>query len=351
MNVLGLDVGGANIKAVYLKTKNSNIVESRVKVEYFPIWKMGKDRLLPTIQKTVFGLIGKQKPDNVGVTMTAEVSDVYFSKVEGVSHVLSVIEKIFPRNIIHVLDFEGKLLPVGKAKKSPYRVASANWMATGWLVSRQIKNCLIVDVGSTTTSLIPIVDGKVAVKGKTDLEKLLCGELVYTGALRTNLAAITSKVPVKNGYASVSSEFFAASGDVHLILGNLGKKDYTTETADGRGKTVREAMARIARIVCADLNMLNKKEIIKICEYVYKKQLEQIIQAIRRVLGRLKQEAGKEKLPVVVTGMGKKFLAEEAAKRVGVRRIIDLEKIVCWEASLCTPAYGLALMVLEKFRK
>jgi len=349
MSVLGLDVGGANIKAVNLRKKGEKIV-AKGKIKYFPIWRMGKEKLLDALKETVFSLVDVEKLNSVGVTMTAEVSDVYFSKVEGVNHVLNTLKKVFPEKIIRVLDVNGKLLSLKKAKKQPYKVASANWMATGWLVSQQIKNCLVVDVGSTTTSLIPIANGKVAAKGKTDLEKLLCGELVYTGALRTNLAAITGKIPVKNGYAFVSSELFALSGDVHLILGNITRKDYTTETADGRGKSLREAMARVARVVCADLNMLNKKEITEICRYVYGEQLKQITQAIKKVLKRLKKKTGEKSVPVVVTGLGKRFLAWKAAEMAGAKNIIDLEKIVCREASLYTPAYGLALMVLENLK-
>lgn len=343
MDVLGLDVGGANIKAAGLRFGRKK--KMKVAIKYFPVWKIGKEKLSSAIQKTVEKLSWISF-DLIGLTMTAELSDVYFDKVEGVNHILDCVCKIFSEKRILVLDVDGNLLTVDKARKKPYRVASANWMATGWLVSQHLKNCLVVDVGSTTTSIIPILDGKVTVKGKTDLEKLLEGELVYTGALRTNIATIVDKVPVKSGYAKVSSEVFALTSDIHLILGNLSRKDYTTETADGRGKTIREAMARVARVVCADLNMLSKKEIIKICEYIYEKQLKQISQTIKKVLKKLKQK----ELPVVVTGIGKKFLAEAAAKKVGVKQIIDLEKIVCWEASLCTPAYGLALMVSEKLK-
>ena len=39
------------------------------------------------------------------------------------------------------------------------------------------------------------------------------GELVYTGVLRTNLAAIASRVPVRGGWCPVSSEYFAITAD------------------------------------------------------------------------------------------------------------------------------------------
>jgi probable H4MPT-linked C1 transfer pathway protein len=103
------------------------------------------------------------------------------------------------------------------------------------------------------------------------LEKLVNGELVYTGALRTNVAAIVNAVPVRGGMARVSSELFATSGDVHLVLGNIGEEDFSTDTADGRGKSRAEALARLARVVCADVEMLSEGEIVRIAEHVYRK--------------------------------------------------------------------------------
>ncbi len=72
-------------------------------------------------------------------------------------------------------------------------------------------NCIVVDVGSTSTSIIPIVEGRVAAEGRSDLEKLINGELVYSGVLRTNIAAIVNNVPVRGKVSRVSSEMFATS--------------------------------------------------------------------------------------------------------------------------------------------
>ncbi|MEJ2240652.1 MAG: hypothetical protein P8Y18_00685 [Candidatus Bathyarchaeota archaeon] len=39
VNILGLDIGGANIKAALIKTKNAKLIEHTALIEYFPIWK------------------------------------------------------------------------------------------------------------------------------------------------------------------------------------------------------------------------------------------------------------------------------------------------------------------------
>src|SRR5690606_29183790 len=123
------------------------------------------------------------------------------------------VAQAFPATQIFVLDVNATLKSIAEAHAEPLEVAAANWAATGWLVAQLIKDCIVIDVGSTSTSIIPIVDGHISASGKIDLEKLMNGELVYTGSLRTNIAAIVNLIPLRNGIARVSSELFAQSGD------------------------------------------------------------------------------------------------------------------------------------------
>ena len=281
VQVLGYDVGGANTKAALVSVKNGELLDAEVVVEYFPIWKHPEKLadVLLTLKKQLF----PNKLDGVGVTMTAELSDVYTTKREGVNHILSCVFQAFPDVPIYVLNTDAKMMPFEVAKKEPLRVAAANWAATGWLVAKKLKNCVVLDVGSTSTSIIPVVNSKVAARGKTDLDKLICGELVYTGSLRTNVVSIVHSIPVRKGLADVASELFALSGDVHLLLGNITKEDYSSETADGRGKTIPDALARIARVVCADSEMLTKQEIIKMAKYISDKQIKQVVEGLSKV--------------------------------------------------------------------
>jgi uncharacterized hydantoinase/oxoprolinase family protein len=48
---------------------------------------------------------------------------------------------------------------------------------------------------------------------------------------------------------------------------------------------------------------------------------------------------------VVVTGLGKDFIARKAAEKIGVKSIIDLGMSIQNCAVMATPAFGLALMV------
>jgi len=347
VNVVGLDVGGANTKIAFLRVENGAVETVKVASEYFPIWKRDKGELPALLEKLRLKMVESPGLDAVGVTMTAELSDAYPTKREGVNHVLDSVESAFPNLKIFVLDVNADLISPDEARAKPLHVASANWAATGWMASKIFSNCIVVDVGSTSTSIIPVVEGKVAAEGRNDLEKLINGELVYTGALRTNVAAIVNAVPIRGGVAKVSSELFATSGDVHLVLSNIKEGDYSVETADGRGKSRVEALARLARVVCADVEMLSENEIVDVAKYIYLKQIEQIVDGLKQVYERIKMLM-KQDFPIVVTGIGRKFLAYKAAQAVGFGKIIDLGEFLGEEVGLATPCVGVALMVASK---
>ncbi len=341
VEVLGLDIGGANTKAALLTVKKGKVLDAKIAVKYFPVWKEPEN--LASTLLTLKSKVGANVFDALGVTMTAELSDVYQTKREGVQQILGCVKTAFPNVPVFVLNTDAKVQPLEQAMESPLGVAAANWAGTGWLVSKHFDSCVVVDVGSTSTSIIPIVGGKVAAKGKTDLDKLIFGELVYTGSLRTNVAAIVQSIPIRGDVASVASEVFALSGDVHLVLGHIDGKDYSTETADGRGKTKDEALARLARVVCADTEMLSEKEIVKIAQHIYQAQVKQIAEALGRVY-RYVRAHSQGKVPVVVTGLGRDFLARKAAESLHVDEVDDLGATVQREAVLATPAFAVAQM-------
>jgi (4-(4-[2-(gamma-L-glutamylamino)ethyl]phenoxymethyl)furan-2-yl)methanamine synthase len=184
-------------------------------------------------------------------------------------------------------------------------------MATALAVADAYPHALLVDIGSTTADIVPIAAGRVAASGHNDLERLQAGELVYTGVLRTNLAAIAPRVPVRGAWCPVSSEYFAISADVYLVLGHLAQGAYDCPTPDGRAATVPFARERIARLVCADVDQLAGDEIEAIAAFLHGEQLRQIDEAAQRVQRPLPPQA-----PVVAVGAGA-FLGREVAARLG----------------------------------
>jgi len=338
MNVLGLDIGGVNTKmaVIQLKSNTDSVKILDVKSIYLPFWleKENLGKVLLEIKEN----IKNQGIEAVGVTMTAELSDCFRIKREGITWVAQNVSNIFPD--AYFLSLSGKIDRIEEVLKTPEVYDASNWLATSLFIGKKYPTCLLIDIGSTTTDIILIHEGLPTPKGKTDLNRLCSGELVYTGALRTNVACIVSEIPIRGKIATVASELFSTSGDVHLILGNINSSEFTCETADGRLPTVEFAMERLARVVCADLEEISTEEVKSIAKFVYQKQIEQIETGISQVASHMDR-----KYPVVVTGLGSKFLATPGAKNQGFTQIIDLTSNIGFEASIASSAVATAAII------
>jgi probable H4MPT-linked C1 transfer pathway protein len=261
-----------------------------------------------------------------------------------VAFVLDAAEDALGDRSLSVLTTTGELVSVGTARTRPWDVAAANWVATALAVADVHPDALLIDIGSTTADIVPIAAGRVAATGHNDLERLVAGELVYTGLLRTNLAAVAPRVPVRGGWCPVASESFAISADIHLVLGQLATAAYDCPTPDGRPATVEFARERIARLVCADVDQLAGEEIDAIAAFLHGEQMRQIEDAARRVQGPLPPEA-----PVVAVGSGA-FLGREVAARLARTVIEDLAPWATTGGEL-GPAAALAALLAARLRE
>src|SRR5439155_1430532 len=112
------------------------------------------------------------------------------------------------------------------------------------------------------------------------------GELVYTGALRTPVEAIAPTVPVRGRPTGVAAEGFALAGDVHVWRGELAPADYSVPTPDGRPTTREFAGERLARVVCADREMLDEPDIGVIADALWEAQVTRIGAGLERARAR-----------------------------------------------------------------
>jgi hypothetical protein len=187
-------------------------------------------------------------------------------------------------------------------------VAAANWHALATWVGRLTPqgNALLIDIGSTTTDVIPLEDGFPVPLGRTDLERLQTGELEYTGVRRTILSSLAHTVPLRNNRCSVAAELFATTLDLYLWLGEVSEDEQATDTADGRPATKKCARDRLCRLICADREEVSDDDLTTICLFLKDVQSRRIAGAIDRVRSRMVGECDQ----VILSGSGL-FLAEQ----------------------------------------
>jgi probable H4MPT-linked C1 transfer pathway protein len=326
--VIGLDVGGVNTKAVW---RDRHAVRAVLR----PYDVVRERDALTALLRDVMAGLGPAPAELVALTMTAELSDEFRTKREGVAFVLDAVEAAVAGPLL-VLTTAGELVSVSEARARPLDVAAANWVASAVAVGARHPDALMIDVGSTTADVIPIAGGRVAATGRSDLDRLLAGELVYTGALRTNLAAVAPRVPVRGGWCPVASELFAISADVHLVLGHIAPEAYVCSTPDGRPASVACARERVARLVCADAEQLASHELETIAAYLHSEQVRHVEAAARQVSTRFPERA----MPIVALGSGA-FIARAVAERLG-REVLEMP----WSAAERDTAPAAALAEL-----
>ena len=328
--VLGWDIGGVN-------TKGARVADARVLSARAAPYELQRDpaALAPLLTRLAHEL-GAAPGDAHAVTMTAELSQLFRTKREGVGFVLDAVSRAFSEASVRVWSVDARWLTPTEARRAPLAVAAANWAATAHVVGRTEPDCVLIDVGSTTTDVIPIIEGVPAARGRSDVERLQEGELVYTGALRTPVEAIAPSVPVGGRPTGVAAEGFALAGDVHLWRGELAPIDYTAPTPDGRPATKPFAGERLARVVCADRERLDDHAIDAIADALWDAQVARVAAAVERVRAR-HPLLGR----AVVTGLGE-FLAAQAARRAGLA-VVPLSDSL-GPASRHAPAAAVALL-------
>ena len=338
MKVAGFDIGGANTDLAVIDFEEDEIKNIEVDFAYLPMWS-NNDDLSKVLVELIENICPVGEIDAVGISMTAELVDAYDTKKEGVLDVVAKCEQTFDCPIAYV-GIDG-MMSKEEIEKTPLKAAAANWIATAQIATLISDNCIFIDTGSTTTDIIPIKDGRECAIGKSDFDRSATGELVYTGTLRTNLASFLDNVELNGKKYRVASELFAQTADVYTVLDLIGEDDYICDTFDGESKSKIDCAKRIARVVCADLEMLSMDEIVEMCKFIHQKQIEQIADGLKQV-----HETQNLDL-IVTTGLGKDILDKKAAELLGLE-VKSMGDILSDDECTVAPAVGTAVM-MNKF--
>lgn len=333
--VVGWDIGGVHLKAV--RAENGRINKA---AQYASPLRSGTERLVQA-----FAEARKEmgRADRHIVTMTGELADTFASRREGVGHLAMLAARELGEASIYAGP-AGCVTPQD-AHNHVADVASANWHASAALVACRRSHALLIDVGSTTADIVPIVDGKVAACGYTDAQRLAAGELVYTGIVRGFVMATAGRAPFRGAWTPLVNENFATMADVHRILGTLPPGVDLMATADGREKTIAASRARLARMLGSDATDAADEAWTAVAQWFAEAQRRAIFDAAALVLsGRVATSA----TPIVAAGIGF-FVVEEIAHRLGCAcisfdELFDVADEVRAAARNCAPAAALAVL-------
>jgi probable H4MPT-linked C1 transfer pathway protein len=337
---LGWDIGGAHLKVARLC--DGTVIE--VRQVACALWQ-GLDRLDPAIDAA---LSSGTTAAAHAVTMTGELSDLFADRASGVTAILAVLKRRLGDAAIGLYSVDGTFLAPGDALSMPERVASANWHATAQLAARRQSDGLLIDVGSTTTDLVPLKGGRVAAQGKDDGDRLALDELVYRGIVRTPVMALTPHVLLEGRRVGVMAELFATTGDIYRLTGELPEHADMHATADGRGKSLEESRARLARMVGRDRSSAADATWDALARQLADSIETTLKEAAERVIGaaNIAYDA-----PIIGAGVGR-FLAGRLARKLGrsyrgFDALITADPRYAVMAADCAPAVAVALLMSD----
>jgi (4-(4-[2-(gamma-L-glutamylamino)ethyl]phenoxymethyl)furan-2-yl)methanamine synthase len=337
--IIGWDLGGANLKLARLE-------EGRVvHVAQIPC-PVRQDRgKFDAALKEALSLC---PPDaRHAVTMTGELSDVFADRAEGVAYLVDMMRSAVGDDTLFYGGRAG-FLSADRAIARPLDVASANWHASARLVAGHCPNGLFVDIGTTTTDLIPLSSGHPATRAYTDGERLAARELIYAGVVRTPVMAFARSAPFAGRMQGVAAERFATMADVYRLTDELPGDADPYPTPDLRGKSKEESAARLARMLGRDASEAPLDAWVELASFFAGLQIGELVQAGRSLAER---EALAADAPVIGAGCGR-FLTRRLASELG-RPYRDFAEIIACApearemAARCAPAAAVALLAMS----
>jgi len=199
---------------------------------------------------------------------------------------LSAVELAAGGIEVLVWQTSGQFVGPREARADPLLAAAANWHALATFLGSfaPTGGAILIDVGTTTCDLIPILDGRPISVGRTDRERLQSGELVYTGVRRTPVCAVVNVMPFHGADCPVMAELFATTLDVYLTTGDLLEDPSDVDTADCRPATVTCARDRLARCIGCDSEEFTPHDAATAARSIADAQRQQIASALEFVL-------------------------------------------------------------------
>jgi probable H4MPT-linked C1 transfer pathway protein len=338
MRWLALDIGGANIKVAD--------GEEFAVTQPFALWRYPAE--LPQFLRRL--IVESPGCERLAITMTGELADCFETKAAGVQSILAAVQEAADGRHTRVYLRDGRLVTLQVAQRWPELVAAANWHALASYVGRfaPVGASILLDIGSTTTDIIPLHDGVPTPQGSTDTQRLTTGELYYSGVQRNPLCGVAQTAAYRGSEIPLAQEYFSTIGDVYTILGDLPEAPTNNETADGRPVTKRHARARLSRMVCADADEFNHRDAVNLAQSIANHQQSQITRRLDQVANHLRGPLRK----IITSGVG-----EFVARRIAAARfpdvndasspVVSLKRELSLAASIAAPAHALAVLARE----
>lgn len=332
---LGIDIGGANLKYADERGKTHSVD--------FPMW-MRPDELA---EQLVADFARFPATESLAITMTGELADCFLDRGEGVRRIVRAAQVAAEKRRIENVAFysvDAVWRSSEQAIEHPDLVAAANWHATAAWLARELASegipgmpklgrALVVDIGSTTTDLIPIDPPHVLTRAQTDFDRLREGSLIYLGGHRTPICSLTSQLQFEGREIPVMREVFATMDDVRMLLGHCEEAPEDRASADGKPRDRFHAANRMARMLGLDHRSVEIAQGVVLAEQIYAQVSRTIEAAIESLCDRFHLER------LLMLGHSQDLIGSATRERFAA---VDLKNVLSESIARVGPAYAVA---------
>lgn len=336
--ILGLDIGGANIKVA---TSDGHYAHSLP----FPMW-CSYNQLATTISALITEYQkAHENPSALAITMTGELADAFKSKRDGVTSICNAVSKA-AAHIDTVLFYAtgGEWCRADEADNRWSTLAASNWYA---MADHCRQLCpkgthILIDIGTTTTDIIPLSEGEILATGIDDTTRLQQGELVYCGVERASLSSIVPSLLIDGTTTPIARERFATTLDTFLITGEIPERPEHIETADSKPATRRAAHRRMARLICQCPELLSAKQ----AQQMAQQTRNAILQLLSCAYQKVTSQIGSPIDSIIAVGQGD-FLVPDFTGDLPIQYLRDLHPDSSQNLARIGPAFAVAVLLKQ----
>ncbi len=280
------------------------------------------------------------------------------SFAEGMRYTASIIKMLFPRQKVYFIRVDGQLTKINDIFELEDSEASAygctNFLGTSLLATKTFKDGLAIDMGTISTSIIPIIDSKIDPLARYNPKgymnhRYTTGKHLWYGAMHTSLSYITTKAKTKqSNYALILRSCTTSTLMSLLDLMDISVTDaHVADQNKILGKDID--FIRLAETVGLDVNILSKNELLEIAVDIYYQIIEKLSENIRSIINNASFKDFSQ-LKVLAAGLGQQSFIIPALINCGFTQeqiitVTEGQESNIWTA---TSVYGLALIALEK---
>jgi len=331
MNIYGIDIGGANIKLC-----NISLIEKRIdgiKCNTLQFYTIGQ--LLWTIVNNI------SKPEYIVLSQTIAGSRKHYqSYKEGIKSIIALFNNIYSERKTYFVVDDYKLLCTQDIDSNciePKELTSTNWVGAAYLFVkyfRCISTGMIIDCGTTSTDIIPIIDGKIkTLSSRKDpiYYRFATGEFLWSGLLYTPISSICNKILFDGKMLPIKPNSSVTTSDIYLVLDMISKKDFSIPikendfvyTHGDHEPSYENSIYKLSNLIGLDLEILTEKDVLSIAQYIYEKHVAQIRLSICKVKKKIEDKFRMKLDTVVLAGMGNKTIIKEATRNLFSNVIIS----------------------------